>query len=108
MWMISMWRLPAQRADTLGVNLVWSNPCFEIWLILHKSDCSGFIESAKKANEKLVACLKGFDKSSLDFSDFRDGIEDAIRRAKALGSAPASNPSTDVWRLVEALRRVES
>jgi len=34
----------------------------------------------------------------------RDSIEDAVQRAKSLGAPPQENPSTAVWRLIEALR----
>ena len=34
---------------------------------------------------------------------FRDGIDDAVQRAKRLGTPPEANPSTGVWRVVESL-----
>lgn len=53
-----------------------SNPCFELWLLLHHADC------------------------------FANGISDAIRRAKALestGTAYEKNPSSSIWQIIEQL-----
>jgi hypothetical protein len=36
---------------------------------------------------------------SVDFAEFAGGVDEAVVRAKALVS---ENPSTEVWRLVEA------
>ena len=43
-------------------------------------------------------------KTTLNFADFRDGIDKAIARAKRLGEPPDANPSTAVWRLIESLK----
>jgi hypothetical protein len=96
------------EAGDLNVSLLWSNPSFEVWLILHKSDCFAYIDGAAKAGDLLRALVVNWDKTKLDFSSFRDGVDDAVRRAKALGDPPAANPSTGVWRLVEALRDSDS
>jgi hypothetical protein len=92
------------EAVALGISLLWSNPSFEVWLILHKGNCFAYIDGAAKAGDLLRALVVNWDKAKLDFSLFRDGVDDAVRRAKVLGDPPAANPSTAVWRLVEALR----
>ncbi|MEV0329754.1 hypothetical protein AB0H63_25370 [Micromonospora echinospora] len=48
--------------------------------------------------------VKNWDKAKLDFGVFRDTVSMAADRARKLGDAPETNPSTAVWRLVEALR----
>jgi hypothetical protein len=47
--------------------------------------------------------LPSWDKVILRFSDFKDGIADAIQRAKSRGEPPVDNPSTAVWNLIELL-----
>lgn len=91
------------EASATQVRLVWSNPCFEIWLLLHHADCSGFVPNAAKAAAKLARHVRSWDKTALDFDEFRDRVDDAVRRAKLLGEPPAANPSTAVWQVVEAL-----
>lgn len=58
-----------------------------------------------KAGERLGAILGDWDKTRLRFADFRAGVDDAVRRTKALPQPPQANPSTAVWQLIEALRQ---
>ena len=105
------------RARQKGVKVAVSNPCFELWLVLHNQDQTAYIHRNKvqKLAEEL-GLIKGkrIDESSSDH--LMEKYEDARRRAKELdrwhegnGSPPRSNPSTGVWRLVDSIRdgRVE-
>ncbi|WP_158566301.1 RloB family protein [Micromonospora craterilacus] len=90
-------------ADATDVELLWSNPCFEVWLVLHKGNCTSYIEDGRRAADRLREHISDWDKTALRFDEFRDGVKDAVRRAKSLGEPPDANPSTAMWRLVEAL-----
>ncbi|WP_091247774.1 RloB family protein [Micromonospora matsumotoense] len=91
------------EAQRKGVGIAWSNPCFEVWLILHKASHNAFLENADKACERLSKILgREWDKSVLDFSEFEPGIADAVARAKLL-DAPPANPSTGIWLVLESL-----
>lgn len=92
------------EARTSGVYVVWSRPSFELWLILHKQDCRAFMESAERCAERLATVIGTWDKARLDFGQFRDGVEDASRRARSLGEPPAANPSTAMWKIIELLK----
>lgn len=87
------------EAALQGVELAVSEPCFELWLILHFTDHRGHVGNGKAACKLLAEHLPAYDKK-LDFAAFDDGVEMAIKHAKEL---PPGNPSTDVWRLVELL-----
>ncbi|WP_204036666.1 RloB family protein [Micromonospora qiuiae] len=87
-----------------GVRLAWSNPCFEVWLLLHLIHHAGHVENAKKARDLLRKHLPQWDKTALNFDSFRDGVADACRRAARLDPAPEGNPSTSVGVLVTALQ----
>ena len=90
-------------AKTRQVELTLSVPCFEVWLILHLSErCPGF-NNCPQADRYLRGLLPSWDKVALRFSDFRDGVFDAVARAKRLGDPPDANPSSTVWRVVESL-----
>lgn len=93
-----------QTAGDVGVQLAWSNPCFEVWLLLHLRAWTRYIEDAQHADDAICRHIGDWDKTNLNFAAFRDGVEDAIERAKGLGEPPAANPSSSVWRLVEALK----
>ncbi|MDG4764144.1 RloB family protein [Solwaraspora sp. WMMD406] len=92
------------HADASDVTLLWSTPCFEVWLIMHKAPCTTYLANANQAKARLRAVLPRWDKTRLDFSDFRDGVLNAAARAKAMDQPPKANPATALWRLVEALR----
>ncbi|WDZ87353.1 RloB family protein [Micromonospora cathayae] len=94
---------PVAEARKRDVTLLWSNPSFEVWLILHHATCSRYLENADKAGEQLGQHVRGWDKTRLDFDAFRDGVSAAVDRARKLGDPPDANPSTAMWQLVEAL-----
>lgn len=97
-----------ELADREGVKVAVSNPCFELWALLHFEDQRGHIER-KKLRERLKRHMKGYDKE-LDFSKLRDTYEAALTRAKALHEAAKKsgqsrpNPSTDAYLLTETIR----
>jgi hypothetical protein len=86
-------------AERLEVGLVVSEPCFELWLLLHFDAHRAYIDNGTAACRLLSRHVRGYDKK-LDYTVFDHGVENAIKRAKEL---PPGNPSTDVWRLVEVL-----
>jgi RloB-like protein len=94
----------AHEAVTADVKLAWSNPCFEVWLLLHYGNCTRFVENAKKARDLLREQDPAWDKTALDFDRFRDRIDDALRRAERLDAPPEGNPSTGVGEIIAALR----
>lgn len=89
-----------------------SNPCFELWLVLHKAEQTAYITSDKvKRRAEALRLINGKEIAETGWSCLLDNYEDAKARAIALkrmhqqkGSPTGSNPSTDVWRLVDVLR----
>lgn len=99
--------VPAVRAaKRAGVELVVSNPCFEVWLLLHHEDHRSALPQCSAAHQRLTGHVPGYDKTRLDFVSFSKGVAVATRRAKAIepsGARHECNPSTSVWRLVERM-----
>lgn len=86
------------------VELVLSQPCFEVWLILHlRPGCPGF-NDATQAGAHLKKILSHWDKTALRFSDFKVGVFKAVDLAQRLDKPPEANPSTAVWRVIKSLR----
>lgn len=88
-----------------------SNPCFEIWLLLHAKDRKSPIttDALLKELKKSAAVWKNYSKS--DFTDtqitfLKDNTDTATERAKTLKEL--QNPSTGVYKLIELLRDDES
>jgi hypothetical protein len=98
-------------AERHGINLAISNPCLELWFILHFEDQTSYLEryAAQRRAEQLLGSAKVLAESAL--TALADGYDEARRRAIKLdekhagdGSPPRSNPSSEVWRLVDLLR----
>ncbi|MGA3099134.1 MAG: RloB family protein [Bryobacteraceae bacterium] len=100
-----------QQARDNGIEVAVSNPCFELWLLLHFCDQRAHIERGP-LQEKCRKCrkeMRGYEKQ-LPTSLLHTLYADALQRAMALdewqerrGCAEA-NPSTGVYRLMEQIR----
>ncbi|MER7133203.1 RloB family protein [Streptosporangium saharense] len=104
-------RQAVDLAAAHGVNVAVSNPCLELWFLLHLKDQSASID--RHDVQSRVRALLGCGKvpTSEALAQLVDRHDQAMKRALALdskhqgdGSTPGSNPSTDVWRLVERIR----
>ena len=95
-------------ADRNGVQLAVSNPCFELWALLHFQDQRAHLER-HKARAAVQIHIPGYNKL-LDFPKMHPGYEAAVRRARGLADvavhhgAPRRNPTTEVYRLTELIR----
>jgi len=86
-----------------NMEVALSNPCFELWLLLHLKDSPEMLHrhAALSMLKKLVA---DYDKS-VNYTDYHAGYEQAVKRAKRLdelakvANEPGMNPTTGVYRL---------
>lgn len=95
----------AAIVDLPKYHLALSNPCFELWLVLHRRDSAG--ENCAQLGEVLRNELGAYDKSDYDVEALKPGIPIAIRRARQM-DVPPQDPwpqkaGTQVYRLVEKL-----
>ncbi|MFI6404854.1 RloB family protein [Streptomyces sp. NPDC050548] len=93
-------------AREAGVEVAVSNPCFELWLILHFAVHTGYAGTYRELLPHLTRHLSRYDKSRLDFRHFAEGWRDALTRAKPLapqGKEYEVNPATGMWSLVERI-----
>ncbi|MFI9384852.1 RloB family protein [Kutzneria sp. NPDC052558] len=93
----------ARLADELGVRLAVSNPCFELWLLLHFTEHRVASPSYRDLRPKLIKHVPGYDKCRVEFAQYEPGVADATRRGERLdptGRDHDRNPSTGVWKLV--------
>ncbi|MEU9712565.1 RloB family protein [Streptomyces sp. NPDC047967] len=93
-----------------GIEVALTNPCFELWIMLHFHDVTGYRTSdqAQKELERLGGCGYATSRKHLVYDTLRDGFEQARNRAEMLRSRSSKghrhNPWTDVDRLVDLLR----
>jgi flavin-binding protein dodecin len=96
------------QAKANGIELAISNPCFELWALLHFQDQQAHIERGKV--QHLCATHMPRYEKKLDYEILRPKYSNAVKRAEDLerlhesrGTAGA-NPSTTVYRLVELIK----
>ena len=108
----------AQKAKDEKYRLADSNPCFELWLLLHhkrlnqfrKLEASGDNRACSRAESELEKLDKSYDKDNkgrLNTSKYISRITTAIQNAKETDTqeTPLLNQiGTRVYRLVESIR----
>jgi len=99
----------------IKVKVAWSNPCFELWYLLHfRYQCTGTDRDLIGAQLSTELGFR-YDKSAPRLFDLTKAkLGDAMRNAKRLNSsfqaqgtsADQSNPCTTVYQLVEELQNL--
>lgn len=102
-----------QKARDLGIGVAFSNPCFELWLVLHLEDQRAHIERRSiqtRCRELGLTVGKHINPDA--HGRLRCTYHVAKTRAQHLDemhhgndSPPLSNPSSSVWRLIDCLRQ---
>lgn len=112
----------AQQCMQKDYGLALSNPCFELWLLLHGRDVAAFYtEEEKQAlfenkkvsskrtllKKEVSAVMAGYNPSKIVIEDFIPLLESAIQRAKSLDTNPNHrwpiSLGTRVYLLVEKI-----
>lgn len=100
-----------QRALDNGVNLAISNPCIEIWFLLHFQDTKGYLHR-HEAMRRLRQEVPNYEKGRMDLQPFlgkyaiaRDRAQNLERKHEGdLTPFPEDNPMSGVWRIVDSIR----
>ncbi|OQS12845.1 hypothetical protein B0T36_22980 [Nocardia donostiensis] len=98
--------ISAELQDT-KVQVAFSCPSFEVWLILHIRDYRKPFQSAQEAKALLRDVVPGWTPNRTEFSRFKAGLADAVERAQTLeptGNSHLANPSSGVWQLIAAIQ----
>jgi hypothetical protein len=96
-----------QKALANGINTAISNPCFELWLLLHFQDQRAHIER-QHVQSACRGHLPGYDKK-VPFVRLFPRHQEAVDRAVAFDKwqqgrgCPGENPSTGVHQLTEQI-----
>ena len=102
-----------QMARDNGISVAVSNPCFELWLVLHYADHERWID-----NDACRSLLRQHDSSrgkSLDGATYMPRRHQAVERARRLATQHASanrefpdnNPSSAMYRLLESIEPIQ-
>jgi hypothetical protein len=98
-----------QQARTNGIKLAVSNPCFELWLILHFQDCAAWLDNTRA--RRIRRQLDGSGDKGLPAARYMPLIADAARRAAELEKRhqqdgttfPHDNPSSGMHLLLASV-----
>ncbi|MER6824510.1 RloB family protein [Streptosporangium sp. NPDC000563] len=96
-------------ARSNGINLAISNPCFELWLILHYSNCSAFMDT--NSADSRSRSLDGRSGKRIDPEVYMPLRKKAAEHAKRLDarhaqngtSFPHDNPSSGMYKFLRSL-----
>ncbi|NEB03897.1 RloB domain-containing protein [Streptomyces sp. SID13726] len=104
-----------RRARQRRIELAVSNPCFELWLLLHHTDHQSWTQDYDALKKLLGKYGDVPADKSVDFARHYGGNlwKDAVRRARSLAEEgtehlPESNPATRMWRLALAITGEEA
>jgi hypothetical protein len=95
-------------AAEAGLRLAMSNPCFELWLLLHLREHPG-ARHRQEIQQLLAELMPRMSPKHIDFESLVDGYEEAVRRAERLeADAQAAaehgrNPSTEMFHLTNSI-----
>lgn len=100
-----------RAAATAGIPVAVSNPCFELWLILHVREQTAHIStSIAQTLAEQLNLVDGKNLATVNLDMLRSSYPEARRRAleldkmhKGNGSPQGSNPSSGVWRIADRL-----
>ncbi|QSB20608.1 RloB domain-containing protein [Pseudomonas sp. 15A4] len=94
-----------------GIDVGFSNPCFELWPLLHLIDY-GSQDGRHALQRRLSSEMPNYDherSAIIDFDLIKERFEDALARSSALQASRVSEncingcPSTNVGQLVEKI-----
>lgn len=97
-----------EKLKKLGGNLLLSNPCVEVWFILHikdyrkPNDSDSIVDELRSAHPVWARYMKGrFTSGQIKCLNENRSI--AIERAKRMN--PSGNPASNMYILIEELER---
>lgn len=100
-----------QIAGKKGIKLIPSNPCFEVWFLLHFEYSTAYCSNLD-ALQKLCKYVENYDKSCSCFNQIHPYLNTAIHNSKKLRkyhsesmntSIFKQNPMTDVDKIIGVL-----
>ena len=102
-----------ERCRMSNVRVAFSDPCFELWLILHLDDFDR-LDDRHQVQAALARVCEGYDpkgRKSADFSKLMPNVQDAEERAeqqlrrREAEDHPPRRPFTTVFRLTQEMRK---
>lgn len=100
-----------ELAKSKNIEIYSSNPCFELWYLLHFRYSTRVYSSSKEVIDELKRYIPDYKKNRCDFNILEPQTCKAIKNAKQLQAKVAetsknknsiiNNPNTDIYKIVE-------
>lgn len=104
-----------ELARASEIELAISNPCIELWFLLHFAEHSAYIECTDAARAVKAETGAGKSISPDGLEQLSERFEAARGRAQRLeakhrgdGTPAPGNPSSDAWRLIDAMKAADN
>ncbi|MFF1942469.1 RloB family protein [Rhodococcus qingshengii] len=99
------------RAKDNGIRTAVSNPCLEVWLLMHFENPAGYL-GRKEALRKLKVRIPDYEKNFTNIEHILGKYQHARKHAQYLKTKhvgdgtefPMDNPASNIWELVESLK----
>lgn len=103
-----------ERASELAaandIELAISNPCIELWFLLHFADQTAYIDrrAAQREAKAHLKCGKNLDDDALDslaenFALAKERAQRLDEKHRGDGTPAPGNPSSGAWRVVDSI-----
>lgn len=100
-----------ELAKDKNIDIFSSNPCFELWYLLHFRYSTKPYNSCKEVIDELKKYMPDYRKNRCDFNILEPHTHEAIKNAKQLQTSMVlnsynknsivNNPNTDIYKIVE-------
>ena len=98
------------KAAGNGIGVILSNPCIELWFVLHFDDQTAHLErgEAQSRSRELLSCDKNLSPDALRklagrYADARIRAQKLAQKHRGDGSPPHANPSSNMWELIDRI-----
>lgn len=102
-------RKAIKKAETRGIELIFTNPCIELWFLLHFRPVTGPM-IAKEVEKELKKFIKNYRKGDMNiFDKIKDRTDIALKNAQKIQLKDLyeyRNPSTNINTLVLFIKKI--
>jgi hypothetical protein len=102
-------------ANSEDIKVALSNPCIELWLILHFKLQTAYLETgeAEDIAQAYLGCGKALSVDALNrlvlqYEQAKSNGLKLDKKHEGDGSPPRSNPSSGVWRLIDLIQGIST
>lgn len=101
-----------EMARVNGVRIAFTNPCLELWFVLHFQDQTAWIHhhDAQACSQRYLGCTKNLSRAALEqLAEYHDKAVDRAQQMAARhvadGNSANHNPSSNMWELVQLIMK---